>query len=49
MVVRQGWKGGLRPDFTWPTAFDAAHYLAWVAILLLAADVVLELVQRRRA
>ena len=47
MVVRQLW-GGLRADFTWPTAFDLAHYLAWVAILLLAVDVVIEVVNRRR-
>jgi len=49
MVLRQLWRGGLRADFTWPTAFDLAHYLAWVALLLLAADVVIEVVNRRRA
>ncbi len=48
VVLRQGWKGGFRPDFTWPSAFDAAHVLAWVAVLLLATDVVVELIQRRR-
>jgi hypothetical protein len=48
MVLRQLWGGGVRADFTWPTAFDLAHYLAWVALLLLAADVVIELVNRRR-
>jgi arabinofuranan 3-O-arabinosyltransferase len=48
VLARQAWRGGVRADFTWPTAFDLAHYLAWVAVLLLAADVVLELVLRRR-
>ena len=48
VVAREAWHGGVRHDFTWPTAFDAAHFLAWVAVLLLATDVVVELVLRRR-
>ena len=40
--------GGLRSDFTWPSAFDVSHVLAWVAVVLLATDVVLELLLRRR-
>ena len=48
VVARQAWHGGVRADFTWPTAFDLAHFLAWVALLLLAVDVVVEVVLRRR-
>ena len=49
VVARQAWKGGIRSDFTWPSAFDLSHVLAWVAVLLLATDVVLELLLRRRS
>jgi hypothetical protein len=49
MLVRQWWHGGVGPDFEWPSAFDRAHYLAWTALLLLATDVVVELVLRRRS
>jgi arabinofuranan 3-O-arabinosyltransferase len=48
VIARQSWKGGIRSDFTWPSAFDVSHVLAWVAVLLLATDVVLELLLRRR-
>jgi hypothetical protein len=49
VVARQAWHGGVRADFTWPTAFDLSHFLAWVALLLLATDVAAELVLRRDA
>jgi arabinofuranan 3-O-arabinosyltransferase len=46
VLAKQAWKGGVGSDFTWPSAFHASHNLAWVAILLLATDVVVELVLR---
>jgi hypothetical protein len=36
-------------QFEWPTRFHAAHVLAWLAVLLLAADALLEGIRRRRA
>ncbi len=47
VVARQEWKS-VAAGFTWPSAFDPAHFLAWVAVILLATDVVVELVLRRR-
>ena len=35
-------------QFEWPTRFHAAHTLAWWAVLLLAADALVELVRRPR-
>ena len=45
--ARQAWKGGPPADFTWVTYFTVAHVLAWLALMLLAADVVVELTARR--
>jgi hypothetical protein len=36
-------------QFEWPTRFHAAHVLAWLAVLLLAGDALLEGIRRRRA
>lgn len=33
---------------SWPSQFEAANVLVWVAVLLLAADTVVDLVRRRR-
>jgi len=46
VVLKQA-RNGYRPEFGWPTYFELAHVLAWVAILLLATDVVVELVRAR--
>ena len=34
--------------FEWPTFFDGVHTVAWLAVVLLAADAVVELVRTRR-
>ncbi|MDQ3147541.1 MAG: discoidin domain-containing protein, partial [Actinomycetota bacterium] len=47
VLARQAWKGGLEPNFEWPSYFGVSHVLAWVAILLLSADVVVELARRQ--
>ena len=49
VLARQVWRGGPPPDFEWPTFFQPAHVLAWVAVSLLAADVVVEIARRRPA
>ena len=36
------------PEFEWPTFFHRAHVLGWVAVTLLAADVLVELAGPRR-
>ena len=36
-------------QFEWPTRFHAAHTLAWLAVLLLAGDALVDVVRRRRA
>lgn len=36
-------------QFEWPTRFHAAHVLAWLAVLLLAADALIDGIRRRRA
>ena len=32
-------------DFGWPTYFERVHYLAWLAVILLASDAIVELVR----
>jgi hypothetical protein len=32
---------GIAPGFEWPTEFGRAHPVAWMAVLLLVADVVI--------
>jgi arabinofuranan 3-O-arabinosyltransferase len=46
VVVRQS-QHGYAPDFGWPTFFWWAHALAWTAILLLLADVVVTWLRER--
>ena len=36
-------------QFEWPTRFHTAHVLAWLAVTLLAADALVEVVRHRRA
>jgi hypothetical protein len=36
------------PQFEWPTRFHRAHLVAWLAVCLLVADVVVDLVRRGR-
>ena len=47
VLARQVFHGGPPADFTWVTYFEPAHVLAWIALVFLAADVVIELVLRR--
>ena len=35
--------------FEWPTFFGRVNQLAWLAVVALAADVLIELAERRRA
>ena len=34
--------------FEWPTFFDDVHTLAWLAVVLLAADALVEFLRARR-
>ncbi len=36
------------PVFEWPTFFDRVHVLGWLAVALLAADALVEVVRTRR-
>jgi MFS family permease len=36
------------PVFEWPTFFDRVHVLGWLAVALLAADALVEVVRSRR-
>jgi hypothetical protein len=47
VLVRQLRHGGPPADFTWVTYYTPAHVLAWIALVLLGADVVIELAMRR--
>jgi hypothetical protein len=47
VVVKQA-RNGYPPDFGWPTFFETAHVLAWLAIFLLLTDVVVAWARRRR-
>lgn len=46
VVVKQA-RNDYPPDFGWPTFFEAAHWLGWVAVVLLAVDAVVEVVRDR--
>jgi ABC-type nickel/cobalt efflux system permease component RcnA len=35
------------PQFEWPTRFHRAHVIAWLAVCLLAADALVEIVRHR--
>ena len=39
----------LPPIFEWPTLFFRARTLGWLAVVVLMADVAVEIVTRRRA
>jgi hypothetical protein len=36
------------PVFEWPTFFDRVHVLGWLAVALIAADALVEVVRTRR-
>jgi hypothetical protein len=46
-VVARQLHHGPPADFTWVTYFTPAHVLAWIALVLLGVDVVIELALRR--
>ena len=48
VVIEQS-RVGYPPVFEWPKFFDDVHVLGWLAVALLAADAVVELVRTRRA
>jgi hypothetical protein len=48
-VVVQQARYGYAPVLEWPSFFDRVNALAWLAVLLLAADAVLEVLQRAHA
>jgi hypothetical protein len=41
------WGHEIPPGFDWPAQFGRAHPLGWLAVLLLAADVVVAWARRR--
>ncbi len=47
-VVVQQFRYRYPPEFEWPTFFPIGNTLVWIAIVLLTADVVVELVRRGR-
>ena len=47
IAVRQA-RHHLPPIFEWPTLFVRARTLGWLAVVVLAADVAVEIVLRRR-
>jgi hypothetical protein len=47
-VVRQ-WRNDFPPDFGWPQFFEPSHWLAWTALALLGADLVVGALRGRAA
>jgi len=47
-VVIQQWRHMYPPVFEWPTFFDDVHAVAWLAVVLLAADALVEFLRARR-
>ncbi|HUF32487.1 MAG TPA: alpha-(1-_3)-arabinofuranosyltransferase family protein [Acidimicrobiales bacterium] len=47
VVVKQA-RNAYPPDFGWPSFFETAHILAWLALLLLLTDVLVAWARRRR-
>jgi arabinofuranan 3-O-arabinosyltransferase len=47
-VFVQQWRHMYPSVFEWPTFFDGVHAVAWLAVVLLAADAVVELIRSRR-
>jgi arabinofuranan 3-O-arabinosyltransferase len=46
-ILLQQTRHGYPPVFQWPTFFDRVHVVGWLAVVLLAADVVVEQVRGR--
>jgi hypothetical protein len=46
-VVLKQYRNDYPPDFGWPDFFDAAHWLGWVAVVLLAVDAVVDVLRDR--
>ncbi|MFM7270794.1 MAG: alpha-(1-_3)-arabinofuranosyltransferase family protein [Actinomycetes bacterium] len=46
-VTWRQWRVQVPPAFEWPLGFTRAHVLGWVAVVLLAAAAILELLARR--
>jgi arabinofuranan 3-O-arabinosyltransferase len=46
-ILLQQTRYGYPPVFQWPTFFDRVHIVGWLAVVLLAADVVVEQVRER--
>jgi hypothetical protein len=47
-VIVQQYRYNYPSDLDWPTRFDGINDVAWLAVILLLADVVVESVRRRR-
>jgi arabinofuranan 3-O-arabinosyltransferase len=47
-VLIQQWRHMYPPVFQWPTYFDDVHTVAWLAVVLLSADALVELLRSRR-
>ncbi|HSO96147.1 MAG TPA: alpha-(1-_3)-arabinofuranosyltransferase family protein [Acidimicrobiia bacterium] len=48
-VFLQQWRHEYPAVFEWPTFFDGVHTVAWLAVVLLAADATVEFIRSRRA
>jgi hypothetical protein len=46
-VALAQYRYGYPPVFEWPTLFPRARLLAWLAVMLLAGDVIVEIVRGR--
>ena len=48
-IVVQQWRRGYSPLLEWPAFFSRVHFVGWLAVVLLGADVLLELLRERPA
>jgi hypothetical protein len=46
-IVVEQYRYRYPPVFEWPTLFPRARTLAWIAVVLLAADVIVDIVRSR--
>ena len=46
-VIVQQYRHRYAPDFFWLTHFDRVQAIAWLAVILLACDALVEVVRRR--
>jgi hypothetical protein len=46
-VFLQQWRHEYPAVFEWPTFFDGVHTIAWLAVVLLAADATVEFIRTR--